>query len=212
MGRVINIIRDMTNRLKTSWDLNKYDRFTIAEYFRKQGATIGENCSIVPTFLATEPYLVHIGNHVMIAQDVRFITHDGGSWIFREEDPNLQVFGPIIIEDNCVIGENVILQPNIRIGANSIIGAGSVVISDIPPNSIAMGVPARVLSSMDRYHQKCKEMWQKQCPSDIKIETGATWWTSEYLSENQMKLKTHLLKTFVPSTVLVSEKSEKIAS
>jgi acetyltransferase-like isoleucine patch superfamily enzyme len=51
---------------------------------------------------------------------------------------------PIVIEDNCWIGANVIILRGVRIGAGSIIGAGSVVTKNIPKNSIAVGVPARV--------------------------------------------------------------------
>ncbi|MDB6080403.1 MAG: hypothetical protein JWO82_4150, partial [Akkermansiaceae bacterium] len=37
------------------------------------------------------------------------------------------------------------IRPRITIGPNSIIGAGSVVVTDIPGNSVAVGVPARVV-------------------------------------------------------------------
>lgn len=190
MGMIKNIVQRIQN-----WRaLRKYDRFTIAEYFRKQGAQIGEHCSIIPTNLGIEPYLVKIGNHVTVAQDVKFITHDGGAWIFRDEIPDIQVFGPIIIEDNCVIGANAVLFPNIRIGPNSIVGAGSVVITDVPPNMIVMGVPARPLGSVEKYKEKCVERWREQRPPDCVIESGANWWTSQHFEENRQKLREHLLK------------------
>jgi len=97
----------------------------------------------VPTDLGTEPYLIKIGNHVAIAAEVSFATHDGAVWVFRDEVPDLQVFGPIVIEDNCIIGLRATIFPNVRIGRNSVIAAGSVVINDVPPNSVVMGVPAR---------------------------------------------------------------------
>lgn len=176
--------------------LSKYDNYSIAKYFRKKGAQIGEGCSIIPRSLGTEPYLIKIGNHVTIAKGVTFITHDGGAWIFRQEVPDLQVFGPIIIEDNCVIGQNAILFPNIRIGKNSIVGGGAVVISDIPPNSIAMGVPARVWSSVERYKKNCMEKWKAQKPSYYIIEEGRNWWNSKHYKENRKKLKKHLINLF----------------
>jgi acetyltransferase-like isoleucine patch superfamily enzyme len=96
----ISFFRNISRRIRKSIELSKYNRFTIAECFRKQEAQIGEGCSIIPTFLGTKPYLVKIGNHVTIAEGVNFITHDGGAWILRNEYPNAQVFGPIVIEDN----------------------------------------------------------------------------------------------------------------
>ena len=129
---VFSHIRKLIARLRQSYVLSKYSPTTIAEYLRREGAQIGENCFIVPTSLGTEPYLVKIGNHVAVAHGVVFSTHDGAAWVFRNEVSDTQIFGPIVIEDNCLIGNNAILLPNIRIGRNSIVGAGSVVISDVP--------------------------------------------------------------------------------
>lgn len=192
----LRLTRDIIRIVKRPFELRKYNRFTIAEYFRKQGAQIGEGCSIIPTFLGTEPYLVKIGNHVTIAEGVIFITHDGGAWILRNEYPNAQVFGPIVVEDNCVIGRNATIFANVRIGSNSIVGAGSVVISDIPSNTIAVGVPARPFGSVEKYKQKCIERWKMQQPPDCIIEPGKDWWSSKHFDENREKLKRHLLDLF----------------
>jgi acetyltransferase-like isoleucine patch superfamily enzyme len=191
-----NILKSLISRVIRSYELRKYNSFTIAEYLRKQGAQVGDHCDIIPTNLGTEPYLVKIGNHVAIAAGVKFITHDGGPWIFRSEIPDLQVFGPIIIEDNCVIGQNAMLFPNIRIGKNSIVGAGSVVISDVPPDTIVMGVPARPFGSVVKYKEKCVERWDRQRPAGIIIEDGKDWWRSKHFQHNREKLKEHLLKLF----------------
>lgn len=55
---------------------------------------------------------------------------------------------PITIEDNVWLGGGVIVCPGVRIGENSVIGAGSVVTRDVPPNSLAVGSPARVIRSI----------------------------------------------------------------
>jgi acetyltransferase-like isoleucine patch superfamily enzyme len=188
--------KEIILRIKRSFELRKYNPYTIAEYFRKQGAQVGENCMIVPTILGTEPYLVKIGNHVAIAQNVKVMTHDGGPWIFRDDITDLQVFGPIIIEDNCVIGQNAVLFPNIMIGKNSIVGANSVVISDVPPDTIVMGVPARPFGSVIKYKEKCIERWTTQRPPDCIIEPDETWWNSRHFHQNRKKLREHLLKVF----------------
>ncbi len=47
------------------------------------------------------------------------------------------------IEDDVSIGGGVTICPGINVGTNSIIGAGSVVTKDVPPNTLAYGVPAR---------------------------------------------------------------------
>jgi len=53
--------------------------------------------------------------------------------------------GRVVIEDDTWIGANTLILKNVRIGEGSIIGAGSVVTKDIPPYSIAVGNPAKVI-------------------------------------------------------------------
>jgi acetyltransferase-like isoleucine patch superfamily enzyme len=195
---------NLYRHIRRQLELRRYTPYTIAEYFRKQGAQIGEGCYIVPTELSTEPYLVRIGNRVAIASGVSLITHDGGAFMFRNEVPDLQTFGPIVIEDNCMVGQHAVVFPGVRIGPNSIVGAGSVVVSDVPPNSIVMGVPARPFGSLEKYREKCLERWRTQRPDDVVIEPGATWWSSRHFADNRAKLRAHLLKLFendlAPST------------
>ena len=49
------------------------------------------------------------------------------------------------IGNNVSLGANVVIIGNVTIGDNSTIGAGSVVTKDIPPNCVAVGVPAKVI-------------------------------------------------------------------
>ena len=58
------------------------------------------------------------------------------------------------VEKGAVVGANTIIIAGVRIGANSVIGAGSVVTKDIPPNTFAYGVPARVVASREYYEDK----------------------------------------------------------
>ena len=47
------------------------------------------------------------------------------------------------------IGGGAVICPGVKIGKNSVIGAGSVVVKDIPPNSIAVGNPCRVIKTLE---------------------------------------------------------------
>lgn len=53
----------------------------------------------------------------------------------------------IVIEDNCWLGYGVAVLDGVTIGKGSVIGAGSVVTKNIPPYSVAVGVPAKVIKS-----------------------------------------------------------------
>ena len=56
----------------------------------------------------------------------------------------------IIIEDDVWIGTHAVILAGVTVGAHSVIGAGSVVTKDIPPYSIAVGVPAKVIATREQ--------------------------------------------------------------
>lgn len=124
----------------------------------KAGVNIGENCRLndYPRW-GSEPWLISIGNHVEVSLNVTFLTHDGATWCFRDQNRYKDVirYGKIIIEDNCFIGANSTLLPGVRIGKNTIVGTGSVVTKDLEPNSVYAGVPAKRICSIEEYAEKC---------------------------------------------------------
>ena len=128
--------------------------------YRKMGIKIGSNCQIYPNVnFGSEPYLVSLGDNVRITSGCKFITHDGGIWVLRNMKliENGDIFGKIEIGNNVHIGINTIIMPNVKIGNNCIIGCGAIVTKDIPDNSIAVGVPARVIESIEDYYNKHKD-------------------------------------------------------
>ena len=129
------------------------------KYARKIGVQIGNNCEIYSSVSwGSEPYLIKLGDSVRVTNGVHFITHDGGMWILRNLKllENSDSFGMINVGNNVHIGINAIIMPNVTIGDNVIIGCGAIVTKDIPANSIAVGVPAKVIESIDEYYMKHK--------------------------------------------------------
>ena len=57
--------------------------------------------------------------------------------------------GPVRIERDCWIGANVFVFPNVTVGRHAVIGANSIVNRDIPPYSVAVGAPAKVIKRFD---------------------------------------------------------------
>lgn len=58
--------------------------------------------------------------------------------------------GTVIIGDNVWTGKNVCIMPNVKIGNGAIIGANSVVTHNIPPYSVAVGSPAKVIKTIEK--------------------------------------------------------------
>ncbi len=131
-------------------------------YARSIGVKVGDGCrfiSIRPSggTFGSEPYLISIGSHVTVCGGVQFVNHDGGVWIFRNTEPDIDVFGAIVVGNNVFIGFGAIIMPGVVIGDDVVIGAGSVVVSDIPSSSVAVGAPAKVIKSKDEYRASISE-------------------------------------------------------
>ncbi len=124
------------------------------------GLQIADDCRMegLP-FFGTEPYLISIGKHVLISSKVVFLTHDGSTYLFRDtpEYHRVMKFGRITVHDNCFLGYGCTILPGVSIGPNAIVAAGAVVTKDVPPNSVVGGVPAKVLTTLSDYADKCKQ-------------------------------------------------------
>lgn len=126
----------------------------INNFFRRNGVVIGSNCSIFANILSSEPYLINIGNNVTISNDVQLITHDN-SIIKPSKNALTDLFGMIIIEDNCFIGAHTVILPGITIKKNCIVAAGSVVTKSVfKENLIIGGNPARIIGDTNDFLRK----------------------------------------------------------
>lgn len=138
---------------------------------------MGTGCKIHPTVIFRQPHLITlgndcsinhnnifqagkkdgriiIGNNLLTAANCMFIAYNHGY-----ESTDIPIMyqecndAAIIIEDDVWMGYGVIVLPGVHIGKGAIIGAGSVVTKDIPPYSIAVGVPAKVINNR-KYENK----------------------------------------------------------
>jgi acetyltransferase-like isoleucine patch superfamily enzyme len=109
---------------------------------------IDENSSLNQGVIINGYGGVRIGRGVRIAAYtcVHSVDH-------QHDDPDMfivdqgYIAAPVIIEDDVWIGAGVHITKGVKIGKGSVIGAGSVVTTNIPPYSIAVGVPCRVIKT-----------------------------------------------------------------
>lgn len=100
----------------------------------QNGVIIQSNCLI--TTNSKIGNFVHINYHSAIA-------HDCNIGDFVTISPNVHINGDVTIGDGTFIGSGVTTIQGVKIGKNCVIGAGSVVITDVPDNSMYVGVPAK---------------------------------------------------------------------
>lgn len=101
---------------------------------------------------------VKIGNHVMFGPRVSVFAAGHPIDAFVRDDAQLEFGKPITIGNHVWVGGGTIINPGVTIGDNSVIGAGSVVVRDIPPNSVAVGNPCRVIREIGKAD---KEYWHR---------------------------------------------------
>lgn len=93
---------------------------------------------------------VSIGKDVMIASHctINTVSHHAGDTSIPMNGQGIYT-DPVVIEDDVWLGIGSIILQGVRIGKGSIIGAGAVVTHDIPPYSVAVGTPAKVIRKRD---------------------------------------------------------------
>ena len=108
---------------------------------------IGDYCIICPGVRFQSATEIIVGDNCMIA-DGAYLTDADWHGIYDRLAP-VGASKPILLENNVWIGDGAVVCKGVTVGENSIVGTGAVVTSDIPPNSVAAGNPARVVKQLD---------------------------------------------------------------
>lgn len=153
MKKINGIIRDCKiGKNCTIWNyVNLYaceiaDNVTIACFVEiGRNSKVGKNSRIgMGTCICQE---VTIGENVFVSPNVVFIDNKYPD-LTKIGVPGGNKIEKTIVEDYAVIGANATIICGVRIGKNSIVGAGSVVTKDVPPNTVVVGNPARILKKL----------------------------------------------------------------
>ncbi len=161
IGDRVNLSRDVRisvmgqgNKIRLA-NLVSLDRGVDLKAFEGSQLKIGEHTYIGPYTCISGYGKIEIGKDCRIASHSSLCAHN-----YNFTNPNKKIreqgfnFKGIRIEDDCWLGSGVKVVDGVTIGRGSIIGAGAVVTKDIPPYSIAVGVPAKVIDSRGRVNHK----------------------------------------------------------
>lgn len=139
----------------------RYSNNSFIKYLRNKGIAIGEGNKFRPFSTKidlTRPSLVTIGNNCYFNENFCLLTHDWVTHVFINSGREfLPSSGRVTIGNNVSTGQNVTILKGVTIGDNVFIGANSVVTKDIPSNSIAVGIPCKVVMSLDDYYHRRKQ-------------------------------------------------------
>lgn len=124
----------------------------------RRGLKIGENCKLGSCSIdPSHCFHITIGNNVVFGPKVRILAHDASTGLFL----GYTRVANVKIGNNVFVGAHSIVLPGVTIGDNVVVGAGSVVTHDIPSSSVAAGVPARVIKSLEDFLSSKKREMQK---------------------------------------------------
>ena len=162
--------RDVTVKKLYKYNhINPLDRNARQAAIRELLGKTGDNCVVEQPFFCTYGYNITVGDHfflnvncklmdsgkitignnVFIAPNVCIITEEHAMDV-KQRLEGLEYTHPVNIGDNVWICTGSLILPGVTIGANSVIGAGSVVTKDIPPNSLAVGNPCKVIRQISQ--------------------------------------------------------------
>jgi maltose O-acetyltransferase len=128
-----------------------------------QGLRLGQGVYIAPTAYldAGHPWLIQIGDKSLIGPWAIVLAHDTST--LRHTGHTL--IGRVNIGKRVYLGHGAIVMPGSTIGDGVVVGPGAVVLGDIPPDSVAIGNPAKVVSEVATFAQMHREA----------IARGPTW-------------------------------------
>ncbi|WP_251424422.1 DapH/DapD/GlmU-related protein [Veillonella agrestimuris] len=146
MKPVQSLVRDSLSRL---WNDVVHETVHVHTPFHTdfgKHTIIGQHVFINKDVFFTDLGGICIENYVLIGPRTTLITVNHGVEPSRRRG---LLISPIHIKENAWLGANVTVLPGVTIGENAVIGANSVVTKDVPPNTVVVGTPAKIVKNIE---------------------------------------------------------------
>ena len=144
---------DLASKLKQKIDRARVDRRWAR--LRGLGLLIGKNV-FLPDSTWIDPshcFLISIGDNSGFGEECMILAHDAQ----MDEFLDAARIGRVVIHPSCHIGARTVILAGVEIGPRTIVGANSVVSSSLPPETICVGIPAKVICTLDQYLEKHRQ-------------------------------------------------------
>jgi acetyltransferase-like isoleucine patch superfamily enzyme len=123
-----------------------------ASLYRASGVKIGGSAAIDRGVQITEAKRVSIGDRVTISAGVSLLGEITSVHSRLETEYGMRRSADVVLEDDVYVGVKATILPGVRVGRMATIGANTLVMSDVPPYGVVLGVPGRLV--MVRPHAK----------------------------------------------------------
>ena len=109
---------------------------------------VGANTWIGPHTLLDGTGGLRIGSNCSISTGVQIYTHDTVKWAVSGGTAPYE-YAPVTIGDSCYVGPQSVVAKGVTVGEHSVVGACSFVNRSLPANSVAVGIPCRVIGHVE---------------------------------------------------------------
>lgn len=148
-GDVVLAIGNNPKRLELAASLTgkvRWGRVIHPTAFVAASATVGEGSVVFAMSVVNTGAVV--GNHVIVNTGV-IVEHDCALENGSSVSPGSRMGGRVTVQEGAFVSTGVTLSPRVTVGAHAVVGAGAVVVKDLPPRTLSMGVPAKVVRTLD---------------------------------------------------------------
>lgn len=175
---MINFIFRQIGRIRDKIEVIRLERWW--DSLRAMGMQLGKGVNLPFNTWIDIPhcFLISIGDNCGFGDACAILAHDA----MPNEYIDASRIGRVKIHHSCHFGMRAMIMPGVEIGPRSIIGSGSVVISDIPPETVAAGNPAKVICTLEEYLEKQRQL-MKTVPNFQYKEFSMQYLTPEKMQE-----------------------------